>query len=156
MNTRAIVEYFVLGLPWVMAAVFIAGIFFRTIIWYTVKRHEWFAREFERRVARFMETEKPGHVQNVSFFVLSKRMLERTYYEAFALRDRLKRRRGDKVMSLSDRVFLVKPGCAWMVKDILNQLKFLKWTKETPKLLHITKSTFHYNPCFNRVFGLLP
>ena len=26
-----------------------------------------------------------------------------------------------------------------MVKDILNQLKFLKWTKDTPKLLQITR-----------------
>jgi len=38
----------------------------------------------------------------------------------------------------------------------LKQLKFLKFTKETPKLLNITKATFHHNPCFNRVFGILP
>ncbi|MCK6597507.1 MAG: hypothetical protein L6Q37_04020, partial [Bdellovibrionaceae bacterium] len=35
-------------------------------------------------------------------------------------------------------------------------LKFLKWTQDTPKLLHITKATFHHNPCFNRVFGVFP
>lgn len=42
------------------------------------------------------------------------------------------------------------------MKDILKQLKFLKWTDETPKLLNITKATFHHNPCFNRVFGIIP
>ena len=156
MTAKQLVEYFVLGLPYIMFLTFCGGIFCRYMIWYTTKRHEWFSAEFEKRVARFIEKERPGDAKDVSFYVLSKRLLERTYYESFALRDRLKRRRGDKVMSFSDRIFLVKPGCAWMVKDILNQLKFLKWTKDTPKLLQITRATFHHNPCFNRVFGVLP
>ena len=59
-------------------------------------------------------------------------------------------------MSMNDRIFLVKQGCAWMVKDILKQLRYLKWSKETPKLLHITKATLHHNPCFNRLFGVIP
>jgi hypothetical protein len=59
-------------------------------------------------------------------------------------------------MSSHDRIFLVKQGCAWLIKDILKQIKFLKWTNETPKLLHITKATFHHNPVFNRVFGIFP
>ena len=66
------------------------------------------------------------------------------------------RRRPDKFMLISDRVFLIKQGCACLVKDILKQLKFLKWTEDTPKLLNITKATFHHNPCFNRVFGVFP
>lgn len=157
MTTKNLLEYFVLGLPYMMATVFVLGVFARFMVWYTVRRHEWFAAEFERRVQRFIEGERPGSSpKGVSFYVLSKRLLERTYYEAFAVRDRLKRRRGDRVMAFNDRIFLVKPGCAWLVKDILNQLKFLKWTSDTPKLLHITKATFHHNPCFNRVFGLVP
>jgi len=139
-----------------MACVFLIGVFLRAMIYYTVRRHEWFAREFEKRVNRYMESEVPGKIEGVSFFVLSKRMLERTYYEIFEIRDRMKRRRPDAIMSMSDRIFLVKQGCAWLVKDILKQLKFLKFTKETPKLLNITKATFHHNPCFNRVFGILP
>lgn len=156
MNVKTISEYFIIYLPYVMGAAFIGGMFFRTIIYYTVRRHEWFAREFEKRVNRFMETEVPGDVKDVSFYVLSKRMLERTYYEIFEIRDRMKRRKPDAVMALSDRIFLVRQGCAWLVKDILKQLKFLKWTEETPKLLNITKATFHHNPCFNRVFGIFP
>jgi hypothetical protein len=156
MNSKTLVEYFILGLPYIMAGVFAFGILFRTMIWYTVKRHEWFAKQFELRVNRFMEHEKPGDTPNVSFYVLSKRLLERTYYETFAVRDRLKRRNGDRVMGMSDRLFLVKPGAAFIVKDILNQLKFLKWTEDTPKLHQITRSTFHQNPCFNRVLGIIP
>lgn len=156
MNTKVIVEYFIVGLPYMMAGAFVLGAFFRAMIWYTTKRQEWFARQFELRVARFIESQQPGEVRDVSFYVLAKRILERSYYETFAVRDRLKRRRGDAVMGISDRIFLVKPGAAWMVKDILNQLKFLKWTQDTPKLLHITRSTFSQNPCFNRVFGLVP
>lgn len=156
MNTKALVEYFILGLPYIMAAIFMAGVFFRFFIWYTVKRHEWFAKQFEIRVSRYIEHEKPGKTDNVSFYVVSKRLLERTYYETFAVRDRMKRRRGDGVMGLSDRMFLVKQGAAWMVKDLLNQLKFLKWTDDTPKLQQITRATMSQNPCFNKVFGVFP
>jgi hypothetical protein len=155
-NAKTIAEYFIICLPYAMACVFVAGISFRAIIYYTVRRHEWFSREFEKRVNRFMEAEVPGKVHGVSFFVLSKRMLERTYYEVFEIRDRMKRRKPDAMMTWSDRIFLVKQGCAWLVKDILKQVKFLKWTEETPKLLNITKSTFNHNPCFNRVFGVFP
>jgi len=154
MTAKQIAEFFVLGLPYVMGVVFIFGAFSRWAIWYTTKRHDWFAREFEKRVTRFIDGEKPGPVKNTSFYVLCKRLLERTYYETFAVRDRIKRRRNDVIMGLNDRIFLVKPGCAWLVKDILNQLKFLKWTEDTPKLMHITRSTIAQNPFFNRVFGL--
>lgn len=156
METTNYGEMFIFSLPWIMAGVFAMGCLVRLMIYYTVKRHDWFAREFEKRVSRFMESEIPGKVQEASFYKLAKKMLERTYYEAFEMRDRMKRRRNDPVMKLSDRLFLVKQGCAWLVKDILNQLKFLKWTEDNPKLLNITKSTFHHNPCFNRVMGVLP
>ncbi|MGZ6395267.1 MAG: hypothetical protein ACXWQA_13775 [Pseudobdellovibrionaceae bacterium] len=151
-----IAEYFIICLPYAMAVVFITSVFLRSIIYYTVRRHEWFAREFEKRVNRFMETEVPGKVEQVSFYALSKKLLERTYYEVFEIRDRMKRRKPDAMMSWSDRIFLVKQGCAWLVKDILKQVKFLKWTEETPKLLQITKATFNHNPCFNRIFGVFP
>ncbi|MBX3039614.1 MAG: hypothetical protein KF789_02760 [Bdellovibrionaceae bacterium] len=156
MSIKVFTEYFIMTLPYVMGVVFLTAAFFRAMIWYTVRRHEWFAREFEKRVNNYVETQQPQAGSNVSFYVLSKRMLEKTYYEAFALRDRLHRRRGDNVMSMWDRVFLVKQGCAWLVKDLLKQIKFLKWTKETPKLQQITRATLHHNPCFNRIFGVLP
>lgn len=149
-------DKFVAYLPWLMGAAFFVGCFLRFFINYTVKRHEWFAREFEKRVHHFMETQTPGQVKDVSFYSLTKKLLEKTYYEVFEIREKFRRRRWDGVMHWQDRVFLVKQGCAWLVRDILKQIKFLKWTDETPKLLHITKATLHHNPCFNRIFGVLP
>ncbi len=154
--TKGFADSFIVILPWIMGTIFALGCFVRFMMYYTVKRHEWFAREFERRVSKFMESETPGDVADVSFYSLAKRILERAYYESFEMRDRKKLRTNDPIMTLSDRVFLVKQGCAWLVKDILKQLKFLKWTKGNPKLLNITKSTFQHNPCFNRIFGVLP
>lgn len=139
-----------------MITAFVLGSFFRILIFYTVKRHDWFAKEFEKRVQNFIEAEDPTKPGSHSFFVITKRLLEKTYYEAFEVRDRLRRRKGDKVMALSDRLFLIKQGSAWLVKDLLKQLKFLRWNEFSPKLLNITKSTFQQNPCFNRVFGILP
>ena len=156
MNKKIAAEYFILCLPYVMAGIFLFGLFFRAMIYYTVRRHEWFSKEFEKRVNRFIDSEVPGKVKDVSFYVLAKKTLERTYYEVFEIRDRMKRRRPDAIMAVSDRVFLVRQGCAWLVKDILKQVKFLKWTEETPKLLNITKATLEHNPCFNRVFSIFP
>jgi len=149
-------EMFVRILPFLMGFLFLVGCVLRFLIHYTVKRHEWFAREFEKRVHLFIEKQVPGKVENVSFYVLSKKILEKTYYEIFEMREKYRRRKYDQVMHRSDRVFLIKQGCAWLVKDILKQLKFLKWTNDTPKLMHITRATFHHNPCFNRIFGILP
>lgn len=156
MTKQAFAEYFIIMLPYAMAGVFLVGLFFRAMIYYTVRRHEWFAKEFEKRVNRFIDTEVPGKVENVSFYALAKKTLERTYYEAFEVRDRLKRRKPDPIMSTSDRVFLIRQGCAWLVKDILKQVKFLKWSEGNPKLLNITKATLQHNPCFNKVFGIIP
>ncbi|WP_291515498.1 hypothetical protein [Bdellovibrio sp. ArHS] len=156
MTSKALAEYFIIFLPYAMGAVFMIGFFFRAMIYYTVRRHEWFAKEFEKRVNHFIEGEIPGKAQNVSFYVLAKKLLERTYYEVFEIRDRMKRRKPDSIMATSDRVFLVRQGCAWLVKDILKQLKFLKWSEGNPKLLNITKATLQHNPCFNRVFGVIP
>lgn len=150
------IKYFISYLPYAMGAVFILAAYFRWTIYYTVKRHEWFAREFEKRVHKFIDSDEAASTNGVSFYVLSKKMLEKTFYEVFAIRDRNKSGDKDHVMSLHDRIFLVKQGCAWLVKDILKQMKFLKWSKETPKLQQITRATLHHNPCFNKVFGLIP
>ncbi len=141
--------------PLMLTAFFVGGAF-RILIWYTVRRHDWFAQEFEKRVNRFIEGERPGQVQNVSFYSLTKQLLERTFYEAFELRDRMHRRKKDHIDSLGDRVFVIRQGCAWLIRDILKQLKFLKWHDNNPKLINITRATFQQNPCFNRVFGVIP
>lgn len=155
-TTRQWINWFIYSLPYIMGGVFLVAAATRLLIYFTVQRHEWFAIEFERRVNIFVESQNPGEVQNVSFYVLAKKYLEKTYYEVFELRDRMQRRKPDRIMRFGDRVFLIKQGCAWLVKDILKQLKFLKWTDDTPKMLNITKTTFNHNPCFNRIFGIFP
>jgi len=50
---------------------------------------------------------------------------------------------------------LIQNGCAWLVRDTLHQIRYLKFSG-TPKLLEISKSVFRRNPAFSRVFGLMP
>lgn len=154
--TAQIATWFIFLLPYFLTFVFVVAASLRFLVYFTVRRHEWFAKEFEKRVNGYMDHQVPGKVQNVSFYVLSKKLLERTFFEVFNLRDAKMRRNRDKIMRMSDRLFLIKPGCAWLVKDILKQVKFLKWTQETPKMLNITKSTFGHNPCFTKVMGIFP
>lgn len=139
-----------------MISVFVLGVIFRYLIYHTVKRHEWFGREFENRTSQFLGSEMDHKNHEVSFYVITKRLLERTYYEVFDKREQARRAKPDKMMLLSDRVFLIKMGCAWLVHDILKQIRFLKYGSQPPKLLNITKNTFSKNPAFNRVFGLVP
>ena len=136
-----------------MGIFFVLAVTLRALIYYTVKREDWFSKEFSKRVKKFMSAREEKAEQ--SFYVISKRLLEITYYEVFEVRSILKRRNPDAIMTVTDRVFLVQQGSARMVSDILNQIKYLKWG-ERPKFLEISNNVLRNNPCFNRVFGIIP
>ncbi len=145
----------VLHFPVMFAALFL-GIALRSLVYYSVKRNDWFARQFELRVGRFLQKENDVKTHNVSFYMVTKKLLEKTFFEVFENRDKFNRRSSDKIMTVGDRVFLVKYGCAWLVHDILKQIRFLKYGSQPPKLINITKNTFTKNPAFNKVFGIVP
>lgn len=136
-----------------MAIFFVFSIALRMLMYYTVKREDWFSKEFAKRVKKFQD----ARAQNVdqSFYVVTKRLLEITYYEVFEIRSIMKRRNPDAIMTVTDRVFLVQQGSARMVHDILKQVKYLKWG-ERPKFLEISNNVLRNNPCFNKVFGIIP
>lgn len=138
-----------------MMFLFVGGMIFRGIIYYTVKREEWFAKEFEKRVDIYL---KERDVKaNVSFYVVCKKLLEKTFYDLFKVRFIMKRRKPDFVMTFADRVFLIKQGSAIMVEDFLKQLKHLRYNEANhPRLLSTTKKIFSKNPCFTKVFGIFP
>jgi len=54
-----------------MITAFILGASFRYLIYHTVKRHEWFGREFERRTSRFLTDEMDHKHHDASFYVIS-------------------------------------------------------------------------------------
>ncbi len=135
---------------------FVLALIVRGLIYYSISRHAWFAREFEMRVTDFLETE--DYHKEISFFPTVKRILERTYYEIFEVRAIIKRRNPDYIMSLGDRVFLINQGVAWLVHDIQKQVRHFRHGKSEnpPKILQMTKSIFQKNPAFNRILGLVP
>lgn len=137
----------------VMAIFFVLAISLRCLIYYTVRREDWFSKEFTKRVKKFQDARTEAADQ--SFYVVCKRLLEITYYEVFEVRAIMKRRNPDAIMTVADRIFLVQQGSARMVTDILKQIKYLKWG-ERPKFLEISNSVLRNNPCFNRVFGIIP
>lgn len=137
----------------VMAIFFIMAISLRCLIYYTVRREDWFSKEFTKRVKKFQDARTEAADQ--SFYVVCKRLLEITYYEVFEVRAIMKRRNPDAIMTVTDRIFLVQQGSARMVTDILKHIKYLKWG-ERPKFLEISNSVLRNNPCFNRVFGIIP
>lgn len=151
----AFINYATVSLIPVMLILFSVAIVMRCLVYYTVRRQEWFAKEFEKRVDNFMEERNPS--SDVSFYVVVKRLMERTYYELFRIRYAMKRRKPDFLMTVSDRVFLIKQGSAFLVNDLLKPLKHVKFNESNhPKLFSTTKKAFARNPAFSKVMGLFP
>lgn len=139
----------------VMLFAFFSAIVLRILVHYTVTRELWFAKEFYKRIHEYLDN-KSESTQDLSFSVGMKRNLERTYYELFVVRAYMKRRNPDYVMDLTDRVFLIQEGCARLVKETMRQVKHLKYSKERPRFIELTKNIFDNNPCFKKIMGVLP
>ncbi len=138
-----------------MMFLFVMGLVFRVIIYYTVKREEWFAKEFEKRVDIYLKERDLKGI--VSFYIVCKKMLEKTFYDLFKVRFIMKRRKPDFVMTYADRIFLIKQGSAILVEDFLKHLKHLRYNEANhPRLLSTTKKIFSKNPCFSNIFGIIP
>ena len=138
-----------------MALVFVLGVASRVLINFTIKREEWFAKEFEKRVHSYLENNKHEKSQK-SFYVICKLLLEKTFYEVFEVRAIMKRRRPDIVMSFTDRLFLIQHGVAILVRDTLKHVRYLNKNGDHPKFLEISKTVFQSNPCFRKLFAIIP
>lgn len=142
------------SLLFLMFAGFIVGVIARVLIYFTVKRHEWFTSEFTKRIRNHLDTRK-DNTPAASFYVNTKKLLEKTYYESFKVRSVMKRRRPDLLLDPMDRWFLVKQGSAWLIHEILRNIRFLKPGSQ-PKMHEMTKAMFQANPAYNRIFGIIP
>lgn len=139
----------------VMMFTFMVGLVLRGLVYFTVSREYWFATEFYKRVHNYLDNEDIDK-KDISFYVLMKKNLERTFYESFVVRAYYKRRNPDYVMDWSDRVFLIQQGCARLVKETLRQTKFLRHTTERPRFIELTKNVFENNPNFKKIMGIIP
>lgn len=143
-----------MSLMWVMASLFFLGFISRVLIFFTVKRHEWFTQEFMKRVRNFLDT-RTDDAPPSSFYANTKKILEKTYYESFKVRSVMKRRRPDLLLDPMDRWFLVKQGSAWLIHEILRHIRFMRPGAQ-PKIHEMTKAMFQGNPAYNRIFGIIP
>lgn len=137
-----------------MVLMFIGGVCLRLLIHHTIKREQWFAKAFEKRVYDYLHGNKDK--KYTSFYITAKMLLEKTYYELFIMRAVLKRRNPDVIMDKSDRLFLVQQGCARLVKDTLKHVQYFRYDIHRPKTKEITAQIFEKNPNFNSVMGYLP
>lgn len=143
-----------MSLMWFMFLTFILGFASRALIYFTVKRHEWFTIEFNKRIRAHLDSRTADSTTS-SFYVNTRKLLEKTYYELFKVRSAMKRRRPDLLIDPMDRWFLVKQGSAWLIHEISRNIKFLKPGAQ-PKMHEMTKSMFQANPAYNRIFGIIP
>jgi hypothetical protein len=126
----------------------------KLLVVYTIKRQQWFAKEFEKRLLKHLDGRDT--TPKDSFYVSCKKLLEKTYYEVFEVRGIMQRRNLDYISSPLDRLFAIQHGCARFVKDTLKEIRFLKHNGENPRFLEISKTVMGNNPAFSRLFGWLP
>lgn len=138
-----------------MLTIFVVAVFLRMLVHFVAMRELWFSKEFYKRVHAYLDN-KEQYNHHDSFYVVMKKLLEKTYYESFIVRAYMKRRDPDYVWDIGDRVFLIQDGCARLVKETLRQISFLRYQKERPRFIEIAKNVFDNNPCFKKVMGILP
>ncbi len=129
------------------------ALFLKSLVAFTIRRQQWFAREFEKRIVRHLESKEL--VRQGSFFVALKKLLERTYYELFEIRGIMMRRKLDYVTSPIDRLFAIQHGSALLVRDTMHEVKFLHKDRD-PHFVDVSKSVCSKNPCFGKLFGWIP
>jgi hypothetical protein len=139
-----------------MVCVFFGAVVLRVLIHMTVKREAWFAKAFQKRVFEYLLANKKKSKTHTSFYITTKLLLEKTYYELFVMRSILKRRNPDVIMDKADRIFLVQQGCARLVKDTLKHIQFFRYDLHRPKTRETTIQIFEKNPQFNSVLGYIP
>ncbi len=139
-----------------MVLMFVAGFFLRWMTYKMVFKYYYFSREFENRVTNFLSEQSPKKTTQYSFYVLCKKLLEKTFFEVTSQRDKKERADFDRVVLIDDRLFLTKWGASWFVVNTLKQIRFLQYSNNDPKLMNITKTLLGKNPVFNRLFGVIP
>jgi hypothetical protein len=137
-----------------MGAGFLFTIATRALIYYTVKREEAFIKNLEKRVDYYLEQAPVGEAR--SFYVICKKLLEKTYYEMFVMRSAMRRRKVDYVAEPTDRLFLIQSGCAHITRDTLEEIKYLRYDGNTPPFPELTRTILGNNACFDRLFGIFP
>jgi hypothetical protein len=140
----------------VMMGIFIVGVTARWLIHRTVKRHHGFAKTFEFHVSQFLAQHQKSNTTKASFYLLVKKILERSYFESIARRQDGSKSPHTVALPLDDRIFLTRFGCAWFVKELLKQVRHLQHGPVLPKLDQITRAILSRNPVFGKVLGLIP
>ncbi len=137
-----------------MAIGFVFTLVMRAMIYYTVQREETFSKEFEKRVKDTMDQAPVGQVR--SFYIVTKKLLEKTFYEMFERQAIMKRTKVDYITDPNDRLFMIQQGSAHLVRDTLKEVRYLRYDQNHPQFHEIVKSVMGSNPCFTRLFGVIP
>ena len=137
-----------------MSFVFVVSLGFKVLMHYLAKSYHRFCKEFQKRVHRHLE-EDYEETRELDFSSLVRSLLEKTYYEAYILREERARRNLDKTNTLMDRVFLVEQGVRRMVMDTLKKIKYFS-NEEQPNFTTITKFIFGQNIFMNSMMAKFP
>jgi hypothetical protein len=138
-----------------MFLAFIIAIVVRLLIYYVARAEYRFTREFEKRVHRVVAESKDGLS---SFHKVTRAILEKTYIEAFELRNKYQRRNLDQITGITDRVFLIQEGVIRLIQDTLKQTRYFRKDNHShpTRMIDLSKNVFDNNPVFNRLLGVFP
>ena len=146
-----VVEHAIDYLMPILLIAFVIAAIMRLLITVTIQRQKRFVKEFCKRIHQDIMNNPEPHG---SFYHHVKRVLTRTYFETFELRQRFKRRNEDHIMTVGDRMFLIQDGIIRLIDDFLQHVRYLRKGDGQPDFQEISNSVFASNPIFNRVLGI--
>jgi hypothetical protein len=132
-------EYFI---P-LLTAIFCISLLFKIFTYYIRKRMTNFAKEFETRVQRHLN-EEYSETHNLKFAALVSSIFDRTFTEIYQIRDKYKRRRLDRSLSILDSYFFIKEGMQLFTFEINNKLMFCN-SNSLPNFYRLVHYTLNAN-----------
>ena len=97
-----------------MLLMFAAGASLRWLTYKMVYKYYCFAREFENRVSQFLAEQSPKKTTQYSFYVLCKKLLEKTFFEITSAREKKEKGKFDRIVLVGvweDRHLCVRTQC---------------------------------------------
>jgi hypothetical protein len=138
----------------VMMLTFFGALVARMVVYVLLKSENRFTLEFEKRVyqhrdGNFAETRGLEYHRCVEY------LLSKTCNETYVLPATKRARKGDAVLTLSNRIFMIQDGAYRLSKATIENLQFC--TKgSTPDFEIVAAQAFARNLYFNKLFGLIP
>lgn len=137
-----------------MILLFFGAIFARLAAYFLVRAQDRFTAEFEKRVNRHRDGDFP-ETRGLSFSDCTQYLLRRTSDEIYTLAAQKRSRKGDTVLTIGNRLFMVQDAADRLSRTVAENVQF-GFSGHPPSFEIVASHAFTSNHFFNKLFGIVP